>query len=161
MSAANALRLCLIFAFLIGIAALLRERVGGPLIGAATAIDGDSLRVAETDIRLSGIDAPEFKQDCGPQQKPVPCGQIARRFLQDLLKSGLVTCQIEGIDRFDRSLAQCRIAETDLAGAIVSAGHAIATDGYFREEIQARNAKRGIWAGPFMIPAEWRKLNPR
>jgi endonuclease YncB( thermonuclease family) len=32
---------------------------------------------------------------------------------------------------------------------------------YQSEQDEAENAKRGIWAGTFMEPALWRKLNPR
>jgi len=32
---------------------------------------------------------------------------------------------------------------------------------YQSEQDEAENAKRGIWAGTFMEPAQWRRLNPR
>jgi endonuclease YncB( thermonuclease family) len=141
---------------LIGLAALLRERVGGPIMGAAAAIDGDSLRIGDAEIRLIGIDAPEHDQRCGTPGREYDCGRLARLFLKELAGRGVATCDPEGVDRFGRDLAICRIGDDDLARQMVAAGHAIATDAYFDEEARAKKARRGIWAGPFMLPKDWR-----
>src|SRR5262249_53482378 len=37
---------------------------GAPIVGQAWVVDGDSLRIAGTSIRLEGIDAPEWDQSC-------------------------------------------------------------------------------------------------
>jgi endonuclease YncB( thermonuclease family) len=157
MSVAKAIRALLLLGLLIGIAALLRERMSGPLIGAARAVDGDSLWIGDTEIRLSGLDAPEFDQTCGAAGRAIACGREAKRFLTGLLNTGLLRCDIEGPDRYGRSLAQCWLGQVDVGEALVRAGHAVATDGYFAAETAARVAHRGIWAGPFELPAQWRK----
>jgi endonuclease YncB( thermonuclease family) len=157
MRLAKTILALLLLVLLIGIAAMLRERFSGPVIGAARAIDGDSLRVGDTEIRLSGLDAPEFDQSCGAIADQTPCGLNAKRFLQSLLENGLLRCDIEGPDKYDRSLAQCWLGEKDIGEALVRAGHAVATDGYFGAQEAARRAKAGIWAGPFEMPSDWRK----
>ncbi len=157
--AAYVIRIALIFALLFGLAAMLKERVGGPIAGAASAIDGDSLRVGGEEIRLSGIDAPEFNQSCNAGGKSIECGRVARGLMQRLLLAGIVTCNAEGSDRYGRTLARCGTREGDLGAAMVAAGHAIATEGYFREEAEARRARRGVWAGDFMPPEEWRRTH--
>jgi endonuclease YncB( thermonuclease family) len=40
------------------------QAVAGPVSGIARAKDGDSMMVGETEVRLFGVDAPEFDQTC-------------------------------------------------------------------------------------------------
>jgi endonuclease YncB( thermonuclease family) len=122
----------------------------------ASAIDGDSLRLNEEEIRLTGIDAPEFAQTCGPRGATA-CGRQARQFLADLLRRGPLVCEPEGEDRYRRTLARCFLDEEDIAAMVVRAGHAVARDSHFGAQTEARNARRGIWAGPFEDPADWRE----
>jgi endonuclease YncB( thermonuclease family) len=56
----------------------------------------------------------------------------------------------------------CRVEGVDLAAAQVEAGHALDEPRYSRgeyadEQSIARAARRGIWAGDFVTPAEWKK----
>jgi endonuclease YncB( thermonuclease family) len=160
-SAAKAIRVLMILALLAGAAALFRDRIGTPLAGPATAIDGDSLRIAGEEVRLSGLDAPEFDQICGEAKNRRPCGREAHQFLKRLLGRGVLNCDPEGSDRYGRTLARCWLGRDDIGARIVQSGNAIATDGYVAEETAARSARKGIWAGPFDLPAEWRKANAR
>ena len=51
-----------------------------PLTGAAMAVDGDSIEIAGTRIRLEGIDAPELAQTCADTQgQSWACGRAALR----------------------------------------------------------------------------------
>jgi endonuclease YncB( thermonuclease family) len=159
MPLARGLKAILVLVFLLGLAALLRERWDQPISGAARAIDGDSLQVGDRELRLTGIDAPELRQTCGPSTKPWPCGKDARQHLAVLLRRANPVCTIEGEDRYQRSLAQCHVAGADVAAAMVKAGLAIATDAYFSEEAEAKTAKRAIWSGPFERPRDFRKSN--
>jgi endonuclease YncB( thermonuclease family) len=158
-SLARGVKAILILVVLIGVAALLRERWDQPVTGNARAIDGDSLQLDDLEIRLIGIDAPELRQTCGTLPNLRPCGREARLFLAAVLREAKPFCTIEGIDRYQRSLAQCRIGERDVAAALVKAGWAIATDAYFTEEADAKSAKRGIWSGPFELPRDYRRMN--
>jgi endonuclease YncB( thermonuclease family) len=52
----------------------------------------------------------------------------------------------------------------DLAEALVRAGHALGyarNNRYAAAEREAREARRGLWAGSFESPAAWRRQNPR
>jgi endonuclease YncB( thermonuclease family) len=132
------------------------------LAGAAQAIDGDSLRLNEEDLRLEGIDAPEYLQTCTDQAgRQVDCGRAARRALASLLARGGVTCEIGRLDRYGRGLARCRQGETDINATMVRQGQAVAYGDYHSEEEEARAAGRGIWALRFERPETWRRAHPR
>ncbi len=129
--------------------------------GAAEAIDGDSLRIAGVEIRLKGIDAPELNQTCNHGPREVPCGREARQHLRRMLASGLATCIGEGADRYGRMLARCRVRGIDVNAAMVRDGHAVSFGEYAAEEAQAKAGYRGLWAGTFERPRDWRERNPR
>ena len=144
---------------------------GTPLEGEAQAMDGDSLRLAGRELRLEGIDAPEYHQDCtraaaaGPK---VACGRQARDATARLLAGRKAHCRLAGQDRYGRDLARCAlhardgtVAVPDLAARLVLDGWALATGGYSAQESEARKARRGIWALEFELPAEWRRKHPR
>jgi len=157
---------------LVGVA-LVAERFVPPLIGAVRVADGDSIEVGGERVRLAGIDAPELHQSCGEQGREWPCGQQARAALQKLVDEGEargnaqeggeggVSCRPVDEDRYGRSVAVCSLDGRDLGAAMVQQGWAVATDGYGSEEREARAAGRGIWAGPFERPADWRARHPR
>jgi endonuclease YncB( thermonuclease family) len=131
------------------------------LSGRAVASDGDSLRVGSERVRLLGLDAPELDQTCWREDgSEWACGREARDLMVRLLHAGAVNCAPEGIDRFGRSLARCEAAGRDIAAAMVEAGLAVARDGYGAEESRARSAGRGIWAGRFTDPRQWRDEGP-
>ncbi|APW73483.1 thermonuclease family protein, partial [Sphingopyxis granuli] len=129
-------------------------------------IDGDSLTARQDGraltIRLVGIDAVEYRQDCERADGTRwPCGVEARAALERLAGRGPLHCTLEGTDRYRRTLAACRTAPgpagADLGAALVRQGWAIATDDrYFVEEAEARAKRRGIWQGRFVRPADWR-----
>jgi endonuclease YncB( thermonuclease family) len=159
MRIVRALRALLALLFFIGIASLLYDRYGTVLAGKAVAIDGDSLRLNGLEIRLIGIDAPEYRQSCGPPGKLTACGRAARHSLETLLSAGDASCRPEGLDRYQRTLARCLVGGLDVAAEQARLGHAIADERYMIEEAQARAAARGIWAGPFERPGAWRKAH--
>jgi endonuclease YncB( thermonuclease family) len=72
-----------------------------------------------------------------------------------------VTCTVEGRDRYRRALAVCRAGQTDLNAEMVRLGAAVAyIDPRYRHlEQEARAARRGIWAGAFERPEDWRRAN--
>lgn len=129
------------------------------LAGAVRAIDGDTLELAGRRVRLVGIDAPELGQVCGETLRPVRCGADAREELRRLVAGDGVECRVSGRDRWARDLATCRAGESDLGAAMVRAGHAVAAGRYAAEEREAREARLGIWAGPFELPSVWRQAH--
>jgi endonuclease YncB( thermonuclease family) len=131
------------------------------ITGVAEAIDGDSLRLSGQEIRLRGIDAPELDQTCRVAGRSEACGRAARQALRRILALGLVTCLDEGRDRYGRMLGRCLARGQDIAAAMVRDGQAVGYGGYAAEEAEARAAYRGLWAGEFQRPEDWRRANPR
>lgn len=128
------------------------------LTGHAIAVDGDTLRIGETRIRLLGLDAVELDQTCVEASGTVwPCGHDARSFLTQLAKGKTTTCAAAGRDRYRRVLAHCAVAEADLGEQIVRAGWATAELEYGLALADARFNGRGIWSGRFDDPADWRR----
>ena len=129
--------------------------------GPARVIDGDTLEVQGERIRLHGIDAPESRQFCRLNGKPWQCGKDAANALAEKIARRPVTCEDLGRDRYDRIIARCTVAGEDLEKWMVSQGLALAyrrySLDYVHEETDARAARRGIWAGEFVEPWEWRR----
>jgi endonuclease YncB( thermonuclease family) len=142
-----------------GLLYMLRGVPQRDLTGVAQAIDGDSLRLGTEELRLKGLDAPEFTQVCTVSGKEFPCGRESRAALRKLLSSGLVTCIGEGVDRYGRLLSYCRVRGIDINAAMVRDGNAIAFGEYHREEAEAKAAFRGLWAGTFERPQDYRRRN--
>ena len=140
------------------IAARLDQGHDGEVYGPFVAVDGDTLMGGGERIRLAGLDAPELSQRCSIDGREWPCGKVARDALSDILQlRPELVCQAEGHDRYGRRLARCRDADYDLGQALVSHGMALAYGRYSGEERQARIAGRGIWAGTFLRPDDFRR----
>jgi endonuclease YncB( thermonuclease family) len=141
--------------------ALIVQRYIPPVTGEARALDGDSLRVGEDEIRIFGIDAPEARQVCRRREQAWACGEAATREMRDLVRGRPVTCRGVDIDRYGRTVARCTAGGQDLGAAMVRAGLAIASGAYEADERDARDAKRGLWDSQFERPADWRARHPR
>jgi len=128
--------------------------------GPADVIDGDSLRVAGTEVRLFGVDAPEFSQPCYSNGSEVQCGAMAKDVLVGLIGSAVLTCQPRDTDTFGRIVATCRTSGVDIGGALVEAGWATAFrrygNDYVAAEMRARAARAGIWQWDFQMPEDYR-----
>ncbi|MBN9063269.1 MAG: hypothetical protein BGP06_10175 [Rhizobiales bacterium 65-9] len=131
------------------------------IVGAATAVDGDSLRLDGRSIRLKGLDAPEYRQTCQGPDGETPCGREARQALARLLARAPVVCSLKGRDRYGRDLAYCRAGDLDINAALVRDGHAVAYGEYAAEEAEARANRRGLWRLSFEKPSVWREKHPR
>jgi len=131
------------------------------LIGKAWVIDGDTIDMSGTRIRLSGIDAPESAQSCTDAGKRSwLCGRAATRELKDHIAGRQLACEWSGLDRYRRLLAVCALPDgSDVNAWMVRQGWALAygySTPYRSEEAEAQGAKRGIWTGTFMAPWDWR-----
>lgn len=134
-------------------------------------IDGDSLvvrqRGARLTVRLTGIDAVEYRQQCvNDARHRWPCGREARARLEKIAGPGPLYCEVATKDRYKRTLAACRTRRfpdgIDLGAEMVRQGWAITTgDAYLVEETQARANHHGIWRGTFVCPADWRAAHER
>ena len=128
--------------------------------GRATVVDGDTLRVEGTKVRLEGIDAPESKQLCFRQGKRWGCGREAAYALADMVAGAKVTCYSGKRDRYKRHLATCEARGVNLNQWMVRQGFAVAyksSTAYLPSEAMARSLNRGLWGAEFRLPWEWRK----
>ncbi len=147
---------------LLVLAALLAAQpVGAGPAGPATVIDGNTLDVAGTRLRLFGIDAPDLDQPCRLRGATRPCGVIARAALMDLTAGADLRCQPKGRDAAGRALATCTADGYDVAEGMVYTGWALALEAaparYRAVQRQAEEARRGLWLGEFVAPWEWRR----
>lgn len=147
---------------LAGLAALLVPGDGAPtLAGPAQVVDADTLVVAGQRVRLHGVDAPEAAQTCLRDGLPWRCGAEATEALRRFLGARPVACTPLDRDRYGRVVARCRAGGQELGAWLVEQGLAVAaTDHswrYLPEELRARAAGRGLWAGEFQRPAEFRR----
>ena len=75
-----------------------------------------------------------------------------------------MTCRPTGVDRYHRLLAVCVLTDgSDINAWLVRHGWALAYGrgtSYHSEQSEAQAGRRGIWAGTFTLPAEWRKQHP-
>lgn len=154
----------LLLALLAGLALWLEHRPAEQIAGAAVrVIDGDSMRIGGREVRLAGVDAPEYRQSCTDAGgKPWPCGREARAALDRLVKGAAISCTTRAEDRYGRALASCSVSGRDLGSEMARLGWALgARDERFpepaREMAEARGARRGIWRGSHEHPADWRK----
>ena len=77
-------------------------------------IDGDSIVVGGREVRLEGIDAPEYHQDCyNAEGKAYACGVRAMEYMQNLTKDQKLRCEPIEIDRYKRVVAVCFAGKTD------------------------------------------------
>ena len=131
------------------------------ITGQPRVIDGDTLEVAGQRIRLHGIDAPERRQICRRDGQLWRCGEDATSALKAFLGSRLVSCEELDRDRYRRVVAKCAVDGVDIGEWMVSRGWAVAyylySYDYSRAEQRAKSARRGVWAGEFEKPWEWRK----
>lgn len=130
------------------------------LSGIGRAKDGDSLTVGGNEVRLFGIDAPEFDQSCTRDGKAWACGAAASEQLMKLVTGRQVICLSMGTDQHQRILGRCMAGSTDINRTMVALGYAVAfrrysTD-YVAAEESAKLNKRGLWAGKFQMPSEYR-----
>ena len=132
------------------------------ITGQAKVIDGDTIKIGDTKIRIHGIDAPESKQTCQlPNTKTIRCGVIAGDAMRDLITGATVTCKPTDIDRYGRTVAICYADGSDVGKKLVHTGWALAYRRYSKKyvviEDKARAAGRGMWRGQFVKPWEWRR----
>lgn len=132
------------------------------LNGVASVIDGDTVEIRGTRIRLHGIDAPESRQLCRRQSgQSWRCGQQAALALSDRIGRRSVICVARDTDRYGRTIAVCSQDGIDLNAWMVAEGWAVAYRQYSRDYVsadtEARSAGRNIWSGTFVMPWDWRR----
>src|SRR5712671_6908739 len=115
----------------------------GPLTGEVCVIDGDTIAIGETRVRLEGIDAPETAQTCRRKWFGWwACGTAATAALTDMIGSKPVSCEPRGLDKYGRTLAVCFVDGRDINAQMVRQGFAWAfvrySTSYVKEEASAK-----------------------
>ena len=133
------------------------------LVGIAEVRDGDSLKISGEEVRLLGIDAPEYDQRCGEAEDVWDCGEAAKEMLEAMVMGREVRCSLMFRDAHERWLSRCFVAgdggkREDLGKMMVAGGMAVARGREYRELMRGAKAeRRGIWKGCFSMPERWRK----
>jgi endonuclease YncB( thermonuclease family) len=100
---------------------------GADLSGVPRVVDGDTLAIGTTKVRLQGIDAPETDQVClNANGIRWTCGIDARDQLAAHIAGRVISCSSRGIDAYKRTLAICSLAGEDLNAWMVQQGWALA-----------------------------------
>lgn len=136
----------------------------GELKGMPEVVDGDTIVLQDSTVRLYGIDAPELGQTCWIGDQDYDCGMVARTALMDLTAGTPVVCRI--LDReardeeADGQPGRCFAGGYDLSEGMAYTGWALAerrlSDRYVVYEERAKANRRGLWKGRFVAPWDWR-----
>ena len=110
------------------------------LRGRCWVVDGDTIVIDKTHIRLAGIDAPELDH---------PYGKQAKWAMVQLCKGQTVTARIRPELSYDRVVAECSLPDgRDLAAEMVRAGMALDwpkfSGGKYRH-LETPEARRRLW----------------
>lgn len=130
----------------------------GGLAGQASIIDGDTLEIHGTRIRLWGIDAPEGTQLCrGEDSEQYRCGNEAANDLYTFIAHRPVNCSPINLDQYGRTVATCTVGDADIGEWLVRNGLALDWPKYSRGKYgaiqqEAEQAGRGIWRGSYVEP---------
>jgi endonuclease YncB( thermonuclease family) len=132
------------------------------LIGQASVIDGDTIEIHGTRIRIFGIDAPESDQLCRNEESELyRCGQKASNALFDFIARRPLECVEVDRDRYQRTVAVCSVGGTDIADWLVRNGLALdwpkySKGDYANAQAEAKREQRGMWSGSFREPWNYR-----
>ncbi len=127
--------------------------------------DGDTVTIEargeEYRVRLTGIDAPERRQDFGSE---------STQHLQSLIANQIVTVISTKTDSYGRLLGKVVLKNVDINLVMVTDGYAWWYKQYQKDhalidrflyqhaEEEARGARKGLWAGKPVAPWDYRRL---
>jgi endonuclease YncB( thermonuclease family) len=127
--------------------------------GEVRVVDGDTLRLGDRTLRLSGVEAPPRGERCADATgRGHDCGAAAAEALARLVAGHDLVCRVEGRDRFGRGFGQCAAGQVDVNAALVAGGFALAQRGQSALEAAegaARQGGRGLWAPGATAPEAW------
>ena len=145
-------------AVLLTLISLLSPALADELVGQASVIDGDTLEIHGTRIRLWGIDAPESAQLCrGDDSLQYRCGARAANDLDAFIARRPVDCMPMNLDQYGRTVATCSAGGADLGEWLVRGGLALdwpqfSKGRYDAAQRDAERVGRGIWKGSYVEP---------
>jgi endonuclease YncB( thermonuclease family) len=95
---------------------------GSQIEGTVTVVDGDTLIVGYTHVRLKGVDAAELG---------TPLGEKALQAMVDLAQAKSAVCELTGEKTYEREVGYCSLVDgTDLNKEIIRGGWALACARY-------------------------------
>jgi endonuclease YncB( thermonuclease family) len=114
-------------------------------------VDGQTLWLNGTLVRLRGVDAPSRGRFCRNMSGELyDCGAAAVAALSEIAHGRGISCQLSGRDSSGFPLGNCQAGDVDVNRSIVASGWAHASldmDELRQAEARARSARLGIWAG--------------
>ncbi|MEH2472081.1 endonuclease YncB(thermonuclease family) [Nitrobacteraceae bacterium AZCC 2161] len=149
--------------FLIALIAATGPAAAADVVGQASVIDGDTIEIHGTRIRLFGIDAPESDQTCHDDDgKLYRCGQKAANELSAFIGAKTTSCTPQSADRYGRTAAVCSAGGVDIADWLVRGGLAFDWPQYSKGKYAAaqRDAERtgdGMGGGQWVVPWRYRE----
>ena len=114
---------------------------------------------------LFGIDAPSVGQTCRNAASGLwACGTDARQAVARFVDGRNVVCEpVVAAVEAEPAVSRCMADGVDVSQWVVANGWAVAdTDvdnALVPSQMEARTARKGLWAGWFEAPAEWRARN--
>lgn len=140
------------------ILSLSADACANDLVGQASVVDGDTLEIHGTRIRLWGVDAPESSQLCrGADSNLYRCGAKAANGLDIFIARRPVNCTPVAEDRYGRTVATCAVGGADLGEWLVRNGLALDWPQYSKgkngsAQRDADRSGHGLWAGSYVEP---------
>lgn len=153
------LRICSWFALVLALSGAVQA---ADITGRVHVIDGDTIDVGETRVRLHGIDAPERGQPCTTLTgQHWACGDWVTQQVRDRFEGAAATCEVLDRDRYGRAVARCYVGGDDMAEVMVREGLVFAYRKYAMDydlaEKQAFVEDRGIHGFVMQSPARYRE----
>ena len=157
--------LSFLFIFSISSSPSLSAKFNKYIEGKIKVIDGDTIKMDGTRIRLFGIDAPEKNQICvNKNSESYNCGSISTKVLKRYVGREKIKCRYTEKDRYGRILGTCYFpydsSKLSLNRYMVHTGHAVAykrySEKYLDSEKWAKDNHLGMWQGNFERPEKWR-----
>lgn len=137
--------------FLATVTAPAGQELAQTINGPARVIDGDTIVVRETHMRLEGIDAAELKTEEGKR---------ARLAMRQIVGDNHIICHLAGYKSYQRQVAQCFTLDgTDIGEELIRQGWAIEdtlyTNRYAAAEREAIGFGAGRWKEKFLSDTGW------
>jgi micrococcal nuclease len=137
-----------------------------PITTRGHAIDADTISIP---VRLSGIDAFEYHQQCKrPDGSCWTCGRDAQNYTARFLGNRTISVTLEKSKTFDRSVGTVTADGEDLGLALILAGYAVPIPRFLRSDPErldvynraferARANRTGGFSGEWTKPEDWRR----
>ena len=127
-------------------------------VGQASVVDGDTLEIHGTRIRLWGVDAPESSQLCrGEDSVSIAVARRQPTISTPSSRGGRSIVRQLAEDPYGRTVATCSVGGADVGEWLVRNGLALdwpqySKGKYASAQRDAERSGRGMWAGSYVEP---------